>query len=111
VNIVLLYFHLKISRLNLVYCLTMCIILQAAYVLYKDFQILFSSRLVSFSNLCKNFVLNQQLNLTDYSKRCQLCSSDEFNLHIIFIFSLVFIDLPVEISKFKYFSFSMMTRL
>jgi hypothetical protein len=68
--------------------------------------------ILSLSPIYVNFfVLNQQLNLTDYLKRCQLCSSDEFNLHIIFIFSLVFIDLPVEISKFKYFSFSMMTRL
>jgi hypothetical protein len=36
---------------------------------------------------------------------------DEFNLHLIFIFSLVFTDLLVEIFKFKYFSFSMITWL
>jgi hypothetical protein len=59
----------------------MHIVLQAAYVLYKDFQILFLSRLVSFPNV------------------------------YIFIFSLVFIELPVKISKFKYFSFLTMTRL
>jgi hypothetical protein len=48
IRFVLLCFRLKISRLNLVYCLTIYIVLQAAYVFYKDFQILFLSRLVSF---------------------------------------------------------------
>jgi hypothetical protein len=64
----LLYFHLNVSRQNLFYCLTMYIVPQVAYALNKDFQILFLSHLVSFPNLCKNFVLNQQLNLTSYSK-------------------------------------------
>jgi hypothetical protein len=48
IRFVLFYFRLKILRLNLVYYLTIYIILQATYVLYKKIQILFLSRLVSF---------------------------------------------------------------
>jgi hypothetical protein len=95
--------------LNLVYCLTMYIVLQVAYVFYKDFQILILSRLVSFPNFCKHFVLNQQLNLTDYSMSVSYGLLSSLIYTLFLYFSLVFIDLPVKNSKFKYFSFSMMT--
>jgi ABC-type polysaccharide transport system permease subunit len=65
----------------------MYIVLQVAYVLYKDFQILILSRLVSFPNLCKIFVLNQQLNLTDYSMSANygLLSSLIYTLFLYFL--------------------------
>jgi hypothetical protein len=37
----------------------MYIVLQAAYVLYKDFQILFLSHFVSFPNLYNFFIVNE----------------------------------------------------
>jgi hypothetical protein len=65
----------------------MYIVLQVDYVLYKDFQILILSHLVSFPNLCKNFVLNQQLNLTNYSMSVKygLLSSLIYTLFLYFI--------------------------
>jgi hypothetical protein len=65
----------------------MYIVLQVAYVIYKDFQILIISRLVSFPNLCKKILLNQQLNLTDYlmSVNYDLLSS---LIYILFLYFL-----------------------
>jgi hypothetical protein len=65
----------------------MYIVLQVAYVLYKYFQILILSRLVSFPNLCKKIVLNQQLNLTDYSMSVNydLLSSLIYTLFLYFL--------------------------
>jgi hypothetical protein len=65
----------------------MYIVLQVAYVLYKDFQILILSRLVSFPNLCKKLVLNQQLNLTDDSMSVNygLLSSLIYTLFLYFL--------------------------
>jgi hypothetical protein len=65
----------------------MFIVLQAVYVLYKDFQILFLSRLVSFPNLYKNSVLNQQLNLIDYLKNVNyvLPTSLIYTLYLYFL--------------------------
>jgi ABC-type polysaccharide transport system permease subunit len=65
----------------------MYIDLQVAYVLHKDFQILILSHLVSFPSLCKIFVLNQQLSLTDYSMSANygLLSSLIYTLFLYFL--------------------------
>jgi hypothetical protein len=65
----------------------MYIVLQVAYVLYKDFQILFLNHLVSLPNLCKIFVLDQQLNLTGYLKIANyvLLTSLIYTLYLYFL--------------------------
>jgi hypothetical protein len=62
-------------------------VLQVAYVLYRDFQILILSRLAFFPNLCKHYVLGQQLNLTGYSKNANyvLPTSLIYTLYLYFL--------------------------